>query len=256
MKLLSQLSACLPGLPFQGRLNAPDSRLPPLNAPVSRLPLSMHLSPGFPLFMRLSPGFPLSCAFLSLKGCNHDLRPSRGAIEEPVPPLNLPSLANSCPSRDVKPNNCLISATGELKLGDFGLSRILASPERGRPYTNEVEGGSKWMYILLQYRCTFTAISMQNDLSSLCCTLGFCPMVQISGASIRRIHVRLRPGRVGSRLHICRSVEPGAWRTTTSALSQAQRTNQVQLIETLSLLAPTRLSVVTASQALVPPTDA
>ncbi|GAX76672.1 hypothetical protein CEUSTIGMA_g4118.t1 [Chlamydomonas eustigma] len=40
--------------------------------------------------------------------------------------------------RDMKPNNCLISPTGELKLGDFGLSRLLGSPERGRPYTNQV----------------------------------------------------------------------------------------------------------------------
>eukprot|EP00798_Chlamydomonas_sp_ICE-L_P022421 gene22421-29533_t len=40
--------------------------------------------------------------------------------------------------RDVKPNNCLIAANGVLKLADFGLSRTLHSPDRNRPYTNQV----------------------------------------------------------------------------------------------------------------------
>ena len=50
--------------------------------------------------------------------------------------LSYSSLA--CSHRDVKPNNCLIATNGVLKLADFGLSRTLASPERDRPYTNQV----------------------------------------------------------------------------------------------------------------------
>ncbi|KAK9814600.1 hypothetical protein WJX72_008473 [[Myrmecia] bisecta] len=38
--------------------------------------------------------------------------------------------------RDVKPNNFLVSPTGELKLGDFGLARIFGSPDR--KFTNQV----------------------------------------------------------------------------------------------------------------------
>ena len=38
----------------------------------------------------------------------------------------------------MKPNNCLIAPSGELKLADFGLSRLIASPLRSRPYTNQV----------------------------------------------------------------------------------------------------------------------
>eukprot|EP00891_Asterochloris_glomerata_P005265 jgi/Astpho2/5265/fgenesh1_pm.00074_%23_26_t len=38
--------------------------------------------------------------------------------------------------RDVKPNNFLIAATGELKLADFGLARIFGSPDR--KWTNQV----------------------------------------------------------------------------------------------------------------------
>uniref|UniRef100_A0A7S0RJR5 Protein kinase domain-containing protein n=1 Tax=Chlamydomonas leiostraca TaxID=1034604 RepID=A0A7S0RJR5_9CHLO len=42
--------------------------------------------------------------------------------------------------RDVKPNNCLLAPDGGLKLADFGLARLLASPERdmNRPYTSQV----------------------------------------------------------------------------------------------------------------------
>mmetsp|Transcript_42543 Transcript_42543/g.127592 ORF Transcript_42543/g.127592 Transcript_42543/m.127592 type:complete len:371 (-) Transcript_42543:442-1554(-) len=40
--------------------------------------------------------------------------------------------------RDVKPNNFLVAPDGSLKLADFGLSRLLLSPEHHRPYTNQV----------------------------------------------------------------------------------------------------------------------
>lgn len=32
--------------------------------------------------------------------------------------------------RDMKPNNLLLAADGQLKLGDFGLARIFGSPDR------------------------------------------------------------------------------------------------------------------------------
>lgn len=38
--------------------------------------------------------------------------------------------------RDIKPNNMLLAPTGELKLADFGLSRVFGSPDRR--YTNQV----------------------------------------------------------------------------------------------------------------------
>eukprot|EP00245_Coleochaete_scutata_P005459 TRINITY_DN19028_c0_g1_i1.p1 TRINITY_DN19028_c0_g1~~TRINITY_DN19028_c0_g1_i1.p1 ORF type:complete len:474 (-),score=73.72 TRINITY_DN19028_c0_g1_i1:725-2107(-) len=38
--------------------------------------------------------------------------------------------------RDMKPNNLLISPTGELKLGDFGLARVFGSPDR--KFTHQV----------------------------------------------------------------------------------------------------------------------
>ena len=33
-------------------------------------------------------------------------------------------------NRDMKPNNLLLAADGQLKLGDFGLARIFGSPDR------------------------------------------------------------------------------------------------------------------------------
>lgn len=45
------------------------------------------------------------------------------------------SFDNLC-CRDMKPNNLLIGADGQLKLADFGLARIFGSPERN--FTHQV----------------------------------------------------------------------------------------------------------------------
>lgn len=45
--------------------------------------------------------------------------------------------------RDVKPNNCLLATTGELKLGDFGLSRLTGS-QSDRRHTPQVLACRSW----------------------------------------------------------------------------------------------------------------
>lgn len=40
-------------------------------------------------------------------------------------------------AQDLKPANLLISASGELKIADFGLARVF-SPDGGRLYTHQV----------------------------------------------------------------------------------------------------------------------
>lgn len=51
-----------------------------------------------------------------------------GGVEELIPLLCL---------QDLKPANLLISASGQLKIADFGLARVF-SPDGGRLYTHQV----------------------------------------------------------------------------------------------------------------------
>ena len=43
--------------------------------------------------------------------------------------------------RDMKPNNLLLAADGQLKLGDFGLSRIFGGPERRFTHAVSINNG-------------------------------------------------------------------------------------------------------------------
>jgi len=55
--------------------------------------------------------------------------------------------------RDLKPNNLLISSSGVLKIGDFGLARFYGSPDR--EYTNQVVTRYKFFYRILCLFCVF-----------------------------------------------------------------------------------------------------
>jgi hypothetical protein len=133
--------------------------------------------------------------------------PPSSPLPCPPRPIPTPSALPPHARRDVKPNNFLVASDGVLKLADFGLSRLLLSPERGRPYTNQVWEGRERRkergegFLHWPPPCLF---SIPTPLPAFPCPSGFREVVQGPRAALREHLLRLRSGRLGGRLHLRR----------------------------------------------------